>query len=277
MYKGEISRAAYDQHPGERWSRLKNLRKSALHYQHALKHAGPDTDALRMGGAIHCALLEPEFFASRYVTYAGDKCKGEGARKAWAEFQAAHSHMVILSADEWTRAHAVAAAVRSHSDAGQLLAKGRAEVPLTWTDERTGIACKCRLDWVTPKHQTVEIKSALNIEQHSFANMAWKYGYFHQVEYYDQGLAAQLGTTSEDIESFIVAVESSPPYDVCVFCPDSESMYAAREELGGFLAKLKECRALDRWPGRYAERTFLTAPRYVLDSEDDEWDVQVKE
>ena len=38
MYKGEISRAAYDQHPGERWSRLKNLRKSALHYQHALKH-----------------------------------------------------------------------------------------------------------------------------------------------------------------------------------------------------------------------------------------------
>ena len=42
MYKGEISRAAYDQHPGERWSRLKNLRKSALHYQHALKHAGPD-------------------------------------------------------------------------------------------------------------------------------------------------------------------------------------------------------------------------------------------
>ena len=117
MYNGELPRHEYDAAEGERWSRLKNMRKSPLHYLHGLKHAGPTTDAFRMGGAIHCALLEPELFADRYVTYTADKCRGEGAKKAWVEFQAAHNHMTILAPDEWTRAHGVAAAVRAHPEA----------------------------------------------------------------------------------------------------------------------------------------------------------------
>lgn len=273
MYKGEVQRDQYESAPGERWSKLRNMRKSPLHYQHGIRCAPAATDALRIGGAIHCAVLEPEFFAARYVTYAESKCRGEGARKRWEEFQAAHRHMVILEPDELRRVHEVAAAVRSHQEARQLLAKGRPEVPLIWTDAATGIACKCRLDWVTPKHQSVELKSALNIEAHSFANMAWKYGYFHQVEHYAAGLGKQLGKTSEQIESFVIAVESSPPYDVCVYCPDDESLYAAREELAGIMSRLAQCRRTNIWPGRYPEKTFLTAPRYVLDSEEDDWQV----
>lgn len=277
MYKGEIPREQYDSAEGERWSRLKNMRKSPLHYKHGLQFSNATTDALRMGGAIHCALLEPEHFATRHTTYTESKCKGEGAKTRWAEFQAENAHRVILDAEEWNRALAVAAAVRAHPEASKLLAKGRAEVPLTWKDPATGIACKCRLDWVTYKNQSVELKSALNIESHSFANMAWKYGYFHQVEHYAGGLAAQLGKKSEQIESFVIAVESSAPYDVCVYCPDDESLYAAREELAGIMATLAECRRTGVYPGRYTEQTILTAPRYVLDSEEDEWQVTVKE
>ena len=277
MYKGEIPREQYDSAPGERWSRIKNMRKSPLHYKHAADKGERSTDVFRLGGAVHCAVLEPEHFESRYVVYSESKTSGEGCRGRWADFQSAHSHLTILAPDEMLAVNGMAAAVRAHPQASKLLAQGRAEVPLTWIDKRTGIACKSRLDWVTRQHMMIEFKSAASIDQRTFANQAWKYGYFHQVWQYACGLAAQLDRDPDKIETAVIAVESSEPHDVAVYLPCSDSLYAAREEVEQILDTLAECRRTGIYPGRYTEQTILTAPRYVLDSEDEDWQVSVKE
>lgn len=272
-YKGEVARDEYDRTPGERWSKLRHMRRSPLHYKHAIAQPDVTTDAFKIGGACHCALLEPEHFAARYTVYSESKTTGKGARTSWQEFQRANAHRIILSQDEWDRALAIAAAVRAHPAAAELLARGRAEVPLTWTDARTGIRCKARLDWGTAKHQLVEVKSTANLDAHAFANIAWKYSYFHQVHYYARGLAAQLGRNPEQIETFVIAVESAPPHDVVVYCPEDSALEAAQEEVEQILTQLALCLERDHWPGRAEQQQILSAPRYVVDSEEDDWTV----
>lgn len=276
-YPGEVDRDAYDRAPGERWSLLRHLRRSPLHYQHAVKTVSAQSAPMRFGSAAHCVVFEPDQFDRRYVVYSESKCKGEGARKKWEAFQEENAHKTILSPEEYDRAQFLGEAVRRHPYAAALLLDGRAEVPLTWTDPRTGLSCKCRLDWVTPEHAVVDLKSARNLDERAFAAQAWRLAYFQQMDYYRSGLGANLKRSAECVPVSIIAVESEAPFDVAVFQLDDESMIAAREEVERLINTLLICRRDNVWPGRYVEPFPLVAPAYALDDGDDDWSVTTTE
>lgn len=273
-YPGEISREEYDAHPGVRWSKLRNMRKSPLHYKHALSGVDEDTTALRTGSALHTLVFEPELYDSRFTVYRASKAKGEGAKKNWEAFQEANKDKTILDADEELRALGMADAI-AKSSARQYIApsRGRAEIPLTWTDARTGLLCKCRLDFVTLDSLALDLKSTRSGEQRNFGRQAWNLGYFHQAYFYSLGLAAVTGRKAEDIPFLFVAVESDAPHDAALFEICQETQYAAKEEVDALMDRLVECQSRDKWPGRYEKIEMLSAPKYVLMSEDEEWDV----
>jgi len=274
---GEISREQYDAHPGVRWSNLLHMRKSPAHYLHALTHKRKDTSALNTGSALHTLVFEPETYAERFTTYTVSKSKGEGARKAWEAFQedARERGLIILEAEEEARAQGCAAAVRSKASAYIAPSKGRAEIPITWTDAETGLLCKARLDWLTIDRLLIDLKSTRSTDEHAFANQAWKLGYFHQQMFYSMGVAAATGCTLDEVPFLFVAVESEPPYDVALFEPCEETRYAALEDVRKLLAQLAECQRKQKWPGRYDGPHMLKAPAYVLMSDEDEWKVEV--
>ena len=277
--RGEIPREQYDAHPGVRWSLLSHMRKSPAHYQHALTHTRAATSALNTGSALHALVFEPETYAERFTTYTASKTKGEGARKAWDAFQEESQArgLTILDTDEAQRAEGMAAAARVKAGAYIAPSKGRAEIPITWTDAETGLLCKARLDWLTIDRLLIDLKSTRSTEEHAFANQAWKLSYFHQQIFYSMGVAAATGCTLEEVPFLFVAVESEPPYDVALFEPCEESRQAAHEDVKRLMTLLAECQRTGRYPGRYEEPCILKAPAYVLMSEDEEWDIQTKE
>lgn len=274
-YPGEIAREQYDDHPGVRWSRLSNMRRSPLHYLHGLKNHRPETTALRTGSALHTLVFEPETYEDRFTVYRESKTKGTGAKTNWEAFQLKNAHLTILDAIEEERALGCAAAIRQ-TPACEYIGPGLgcAEIPITWTDEKTGLLCKARLDWVTNGGLVLDLKSTRSAEIRAFGRQAWHLGYFHQAVFYSMGFAAVTGQKLEDIPFLFIPVESDAPHDVSLFEPCEETRYAALEEVRALLDRLAECERTNYWPGRYEGKQILKAPAYVLMSDDEDWDVK---
>ena len=60
------------------------MARSPRHYQHRLTTPRSDSPAMRLGRAIHTAVLEPDLFPVHWTLYDGRR-----AGNAWTEFSAA--------------------------------------------------------------------------------------------------------------------------------------------------------------------------------------------
>jgi hypothetical protein len=235
------------------WSTLKWMRESPAHYRYWLEHPVETTPSMRMGIAVHCAILEPEKFAATYITYPGRR-----AGKDWDAFEAANLDKEILKTDEHETALQIAAAVRRHPVANHLLEIGEAEKTMTWTDEKTGLPCKGRLDWLNGIG-LVDLKTSFDISPWKFNSTAARQGYHGQLAFYRRGLLAQ----GLDAPAKILAVETEPPFDVMVYSLDEDAMWAGDQLVDALLAKVKHCMKTNVWPGRAAEEVPLQLPGWA--------------
>ena len=181
----------YSSIPGLNYSGMKDLAISPLRYWHL--HINPDrpepepTPAMAFGSALHCKVLEPDQFTSRYCKafnpgdypealrtiddirgwLTGRGLKPKGTRKGdliqqvvEADPETAildvlegyHARDVgdreILSADFWRDVHGAAEALYAEPSFMALLTQGKPEVTMTATDPKTGVPLKCRCDLV---------------------------------------------------------------------------------------------------------------------------------
>lgn len=238
------------------WSTLKHLRVSPKHYQHALAHERKDTTALKVGRAVHTAVFEPDRLERDFVIFEGERRAG----KEWERFKELHWRSTILKADEYKRACAIADAVRGCELLGPYLAGGKFEHVVRWTDEKTGLACKARLDMLSPL-AVLDLKTSKDaVEPRLFASASWSLGYFHQLAFYQRGARAVTGV---ELPAVIIAVESAAPHDVLVYQVDEDDLWLAGQEVDKLLALLKECRESGKWPGLGAAPQTLAAPRWA--------------
>jgi hypothetical protein len=232
--------AAYDAIAAVRWSHLKHMDRSPLHYRHATTAPRRDTPAFRFGRAVHVLCLEPERWAADYVTWDGIR-RG----KSWDAFEAEHAGREILTADESERAMAIASAVRSHPVASTHLKAGIKEGAIQWVDEETGLACKGRFDALGGR--LVDLKSAADVDPQRFAASVYRYGYHGQLAFYADGLAAN--GIALDGDPVIICVESVEPHDVVVYTADPFVVDQGRQMYRRLLARVKECTERGEWPG----------------------------
>ena len=255
IYK-DLSNEEYHRGPGLSASGLRMLDKSPLHYKTAPR---ADTEALRFGTAVHCAVLEPERFGREYV------CAPEGAdrrtkegKAAWAEFEASAEGKTILKPEDHKNLLGMAAAVREHRLAGKLFSGGVSEQSIFWNervyyggDREADILCKCRPDYVKRLHNgpvIVDLKTTRDAGAAKFQRSAyWDWGYHIQAAHYLRGFEAATG---EAARAFLfVAVEKEPPWAVNVFqaAPDFLAAGTMRaEELYKIFAA---CEENGEWPG----------------------------
>lgn len=216
-----LSNAEYQAAPGLSNSGLKTFLVSPLHYWHekhnpalecALcgvsreKHVGipcqyfsgrAETPALRLGSALHVAVLEPDKFTEQYavrpaaadfpdaldtvkdmqewLTGKGIPFKKSAAKpeleslatesgapilsKLLRQHSAANAGKRYLDKAEWQQVYGMASALRRESELKSYLAKGVGEVSIFVTDPETGVLLKCRLDWMAGCHAIVDLKS----------------------------------------------------------------------------------------------------------------------
>jgi hypothetical protein len=187
--------------------------RSPAHAREAHLHPPDQTDAQRLGQAIHCAVLEPREFRRRYAEPPvvaepcgpTDNTKGGRASKqtkagkaAWAAWEAAHPEAEAMEPDEWRACHWIAEAAAEHPVLGAMLAApGKRELSVYWADEETGASCKARVDlmcswggaWVVDLKST-QGDGVQNGTEQAFSRALDVYGYDMQAAWYLDGLSA---------------------------------------------------------------------------------------
>lgn len=271
----DVDRETYDSLDRINWSRLKHLARSPAHYKHVLSAPGEDTDARKLGRAVHMAVLEPERFRDCYILWDGGTRRG----KTWEAFAEAHADKEILTEAEWGKCLAVSSAVRADAVAAKYLTNGDSEVTVLWDHEIPDVGglpsrlmrCKGRLDFV-PAAAIVDMKVTRDGSPEGFAREVGRYRHHAQAAYYTDGYEAATGRR---LPYVIVSVESTPPHVVTVYRVPEPILELGRKEYRGLLEQLAFCRAENRWPAYAEDELELQLPRWEMGESVDELGLEI--
>lgn len=250
----------YCAEPAINWSTLSAMRKSPLHYQHALKHTRKETHPMARGRAVHCAVFEPDEFPLRFPVWDRHRRGNE-----WKDFKTLHAGKTILTVNKYRETIALRDAVRRHPLVAPYLREGLPEATVTWKHEATGLRCKGRMDWIGSA--ILDLKTTTkSIEGRGFGGTAATFGYHCQLAFYSDGVWA---AARKRLPAVLVAVEAEAPYDVAVYQVDEDALFAGAEEYQELLGRVAECQRTGKWPGRYEAEQALTLPAWAFPDENE--------
>lgn len=264
-------------------SAMKHLARSPWHYKH--RQPITPTKPMLQGTLAHCAILEPDALAQRYVVVPGDAPRrptkaqlnaknpspdSVSAMAWWQAFNDSAAGREIVSAEDYATTMAQIEAVRACPVLSKLFATGQGEVSVFWIDEETGIYCKARPDWVhIVDDQTVklvDLKSTADESPSGFGRAAARMGYHLQAAHYAEGFAQATGYTVEQF--MFAAVSNSAPVLAVPYVLTDEIEAQAIDERRELLERLAWCRAHDQWP-HYGEGVQpLDFPAYAKRSQE---------
>ena len=260
-------------------SGLKDYARSPAHWLAAQRRPRKETDDMRLGNVIDCAILEPHLLESRYTVLpdfatglVDDKGFPYKSPRATSKYKQLVSEFGRLNQGkefvepEWLEsARGVAEGIAANEDASELLSgEGHNQVALVWIDPETGLLCKGLLDRLCTfqgKRVVVDVKSTGDVR--FFEKACGDFGYAFQSAYYLRGLSI-LG---EPAERFLhVVCERDDPYACEVRELDDESLDQGLREVTEFLALHAECKRTGHWPTKRSGVIPCRLPRYKFDS-----------
>lgn len=231
-------------------STLKQMAKSPAHYRQMADFGLEASGAMNLGSAVHALVLED---GAGLVKFDGASRRG----KEWTAFKAEHPDSVIVTAAEMDEARAIAASVRAHPRASELL-EGARETTFDW--EIGGRACRGTTD-VFVNHginRVVDLKTTSDAHPVRFQRTAERLGYFAQIPWYMVG--ASLAGLGEFDQGYIVAVETKPPYVVQTFELTPHALNLGERQWRLWFERLLVCEASNEWPGYQETDAILDLP-----------------
>ena len=262
------------------WSTLKHMAVSPLMMRWRAEHPRPDTEALKLGRAIHCLVLEGEdVFRDRWATStqcaattkAGTDCGSAGTLfHDWLWYCRVKGHapagagappadMEVIDSQAREVAHVCANSLLTHAEAQRTLSNGSGEQELEW--EFDGVACRGRLDYL--REYVVDLKTTRYGTPREFMRDAATHLYHGQLAWYHDG-AVRAGRIADDAETpRIVSVETAEPYDVAVYQCPPEVLEAGRLVYRDLLRKYQECNAAGWWPGHSPDLRYVELPKWA--------------
>lgn len=219
-----------------------------------------ETDAMALGTAVHCAILEPEKFRSRYTVYR----EGRRAGKAFDAFVEAHVGVEILSESEYDKCLAMQSAARSHARVGPLLAgPGDHELSVVWNHPGTGLLCKSRVDRLARRVVT-DAKTTKDPRPHAFMTQGHRLGYHIQMAAQKEGLK-QHGI---DVDEFhFAAIQSSETWRVFDYQLADNVLREGLDLWRGALYTIKECLESGTWTDPSDETIAYELPAWAAEGE----------
>lgn len=249
-----------------RFSNLKHMAASALHYLDAVQTDRDDTIAMRFGRGTHALI-----FGQPVVKWDGKTRNG----KVWDAFKATNAHAEIMNVKEWAAAESIASALRNHSLAAPLLFDHGAvhEEQIAW--EWLGRACTSRLDMHRPG-VLVDLKTTKCADPVRFERDAYWRGYHAQLAFYSLAYRHKYGESPA--ASYIVAVESKRPHAIVVMHVPPAALEVGEMQCRGWFERLLACEASNAWPG-YSESVVefrlpseASPPNITIDGEEVDFD-----
>ncbi len=239
-------------------SELKTLHNSPAKLKHQMDTGETkETEALTLGSAIHCCVLEPEAFHRLYVIAPEGDRRKKGVKEMFAEVEAAAEAkgQTLIKKADYEICTALAKRLGEDEIAAEMLSgKGKNEVSVVWDHEPTGLRCKARIDRLTDwKGFTchIDLKSTVDASPDGYPYQCRKYKYHWSAALYLKGCEALAHGTRRFMH---IAFEKAPPYDVGIYefvSGDLQNQLGLEEgwrKCESMLAKYKECVDNDTWP-----------------------------
>ena len=260
-----LSNAAYHALDAVGKSDLDKIARSPLHWKYAERE---ETAAMRIGSAVHCAVLEPARFAVDYaVAPEGDK-RTKAGKEQWAAFEEENAGKTVLTFDDGVLCAHIAESVQSHPRAKALLQSGQPEASLLWSDSEFNVRCRARVDWLREDGMLIDLKTTQDASSAAFAKSCANFRYHVQAAWY---LDAYQAATGDLPGGFIfIAVEKTPPYAVALYELDGEAIDLGRFLARRDLARYANAREFDLWPGYSDTIQPLSLPKWALNAEIEE-------
>lgn len=244
-----ISNAEYRKREGLASTDIKRMMKSMAYWKYFVDHPEEesDTPSLKLGRATHKFMLEPYDFINEYAVCPKCDRRTKEGKETYAAFEKEAEGKEII--DEETQDKLIAMREMLYKTPYvKNLINGEHEKSFFWTDEATGIKCKCRPDSFGKfgNHNIiVDYKTTENAETSAFMKSALKFNYDVQAAHYTAGLEKIYGN---DYTFVFIAQETKAPYLVNVLQADDYFMENGREVRRVMLETYKKCLELDEYP-----------------------------
>lgn len=242
-----LSNHAYHAMDGISSSNIKQLDRSAAHYQESQKAQKSgnqeQTPAQLLGTQTHMAVFEPDLYAKTVIVcqkFDGRTNAGKAAKLAFEAELPAGCQMIT----EENAAHVagMSAAVRAVVDLDGCEAEMSGVYPLT---RYPGIMAKIRPDAMMPRIM-YDLKTCKDASEREFYFSVKRYGYHISSTWYED-IAFAMG---REFDRFIwIAVESKPPYAVAQYEPGETMRISARDAIERSLDRYARCERESVWPG----------------------------
>jgi hypothetical protein len=228
-----------------RFSRLKQMAKSPVHYRDAVSK---ESTAMERGSALHSLVLGGQ----RVTCYPGPVRRG----KEFEAFAAANENALILTRTEYEKVMPMADSVLASPLAAPYL-QGRKEVELDWSV--LGRECQSHVDMLDGGWNWIgELKTCESADPLRFQFKADRYAWFSQIAFYSEAVM-QLGHARPE-EHVIVAVESASPYPVTVMRLTARALEHGAKQWRLWFERLLACEASNNWPAYCESIVDLDAP-----------------
>lgn len=262
--KVKMSAEEYHAHQAVGSSSLRTLiQQSPAHYLWNRENPGESTPAQRLGTIIHAAILEPGLYRESVVVE--PEFAGKGSREAKENWHLENHGKMILKRDQVDMISGILKAISANKKASQLIAAGRAEESLFWTDPETGIELKARPDFFRDAHQVIDVKSTADAGYQSFKKDIGNYMYHVQAAVYLDG-ASHIFDRKFD-EFIILAVEKEPPYAVNCFLLEESAINEGCALYYKALKTLAECMKTGVYPAYPEELQHVDLPTWAYGRE----------
>lgn len=265
------------------------IRRSPAYYQATRDIEGKRTPSLILGSALNDLTLQPHLFPDRFAlvtkcvarTAEGKPCTSNGSILTGGVFRCGkhadkseheeHGKMP-LTPEQHELALTMATAIQASPEASEFLRiTPDREVTLLWTDRRTGVRCKGRVDicgTTNPFRFGVgDLKHSRAAGPNEFPREAAKFGYHRQAAWYLAGFRA-LGVQADEFVDVVVA--NTPPHEVYVYSLIQDAIVQGDFENRAALDLYVRCRDEGKWPGGGAYTLSLPAYAMSQDQDDDD-------
>jgi hypothetical protein len=243
------------------FSHVKKLALSGKQYIHAVNATFDPTPAMLLGTAVHAIVLGPRA-GKPVVVYPGKTRSG----KAWDAFEDENRGREIVTANEWSRAEEIAAAVMSDPLARQYLDGARYEVPLAWED--SGLKFSTSGVDILPEGLLGDLKTSTTVEPEAMKRQVRRMHYAEQLVFYRRGCIANKIDVSKGL--FLLCVEVKAPFEVVPFELSERRIEQAEKTVSLWIEKLKAFTVARQWPGYTQSPIVLDLEPWEVDDEDDD-------
>lgn len=210
---------------------LDDINISILYWQHRKIEGFKPTKSMLIGTAFHDLFLLPETFASSWVVEPKVDLRTKAGKEIKEKFVAENQGKHYITSDDFETISAMEVSLKNHRFANSLFKETKRELSCLNTDNPWRF--KCRADAICEDY-IVDIKTTSTQNIQEFKREIFKY------RYHVQGACYLDHFNMSDKTFFIVAVQTSEPYDVVVYELSRETIQNGRTEYLADIAKYND-------------------------------------